>query len=110
MCLGSLAVETENGEQRGCCARLWLRSTAPSSQTILTLFCKGLMNLGPLWVVNSYRSSLHREHFSLIPITFPSLALFFLFSKLLNGFLHPVFHDALTVSAIVMRRQDLGLK
>lgn len=88
--------------------------SAPLSLPAIRLYShfspKSLVNLGPLWVVNSYRSSLHTEHFGLIPITFSSLALFFLFPKLLNGCLHPVFHGALTVSGKVTRRQDLGLK
>lgn len=82
----------------------------PAKQLYSHFFPKSLVNLGPLWVVNGHRSSLHAEHFSSIPITFSSLALFFLFPKLLNGCLHPGFHGALTVSGIVTRRQDLGLK
>lgn len=64
----------------GCWNRKW-RTESPLCQTLARLhgtlpakwpyehiFSKSLVNLGPLWVVNSYRSSLHTGHFSLTPI------------------------------------------
>lgn len=38
MRLGFLAFGTEKGEQRVRCARLWLGSTVPSSQTTIYFF------------------------------------------------------------------------
>lgn len=94
MCLSFLAFEIEKGKQRVRCARLWLGSTVPSSQTtILTLFFLFflILELEPLWAVNSYPCSLHTEHFSLIPITFLKPAFFCIIPGLRNGCPHPVF-------------------